>query len=130
MSTQRTLALSYLLIGVLVALTLEALLGSVVARVGALAPLNHEVAGIQNWTWTTLIAFAGAGALGWFAWRDARVHGPATEVVEELQRVTWPSAAETRTATWAVIIATFVCAVLLGAFDYFWSFATAQVYSP
>ena len=47
-----------------------------------------------------------------------------------MTRVTWPTAAETRAATYAVIVATLVCAVMLGFFDYGWGMLTETVYKP
>lgn len=130
MSTQRILLLSYLIIGVLLALTLEALLGSAFGSITALGFFNRSLFGFEGWTWTTLVAFAIAGSAALYCWRSTRVRTLSTEVVEELQRVTWPTMAETRAATWAVIVATIVCAVMLGLFDYGWGLLTESVYNP
>jgi preprotein translocase subunit SecE len=51
------------------------------------------------------------------------------EVALELRRVTWPSLRETRAATIAVIVASLVAAVILGAFDLFWGWLSATVYN-
>lgn len=129
MSTQRLLLLSYLVLGVILALVLEQ---AIVALGGfsALAFLNRSLFGLEGWNIATIVAFAIALGVGVFCWRDPRVKGPATEVVEELQRVSWPTLAETRTATYAVIVASFVCAILLGLFDYGWGMVTQSVYAP
>jgi preprotein translocase subunit SecE len=42
--------------------------------------------------------------------------------------VTWPTLRETRAATIAVIVATLVASVILGAFDLFWGWLSASVY--
>jgi len=130
MSTQRVLLLSYLVIGLLLGLVLSEFFSSAVASVAFLAPLGHDVLGLTGWTWSDTLAFALTIGFGLYAWRAANLRQPATEVVEELQRVTWPTAGETRAATWAVIIASGVVALLLGVFDYGWALVTEQVYAP
>lgn len=129
MSTQRILLLSYIVLGLILALVLEQAVAAL-GGFGALAFLNRSLFGLEGWTYATLIAFAIVAAAAVFSWRDQRVHGPAVEVVQELQRVTWPTLAETRTATYAVIVASFVCAIMLGLFDYGWGMITQQVYKP
>ncbi len=42
--------------------------------------------------------------------------------------MTWPSWRETRAATIAVIVASFVAAAILGFFDYGWGALAAWVY--
>jgi preprotein translocase subunit SecE len=68
-------------------------------------------------------------ALTVYCWFSPKVRGPATQVIEELQRVTWPTWPETRAAAVAVVVASAVCAVLLGAFDYGWGAVTRAIYS-
>ena len=129
MSTQRILLLSYIVLGVLLGLVLEQGV-SALGGIGALSFLNRSLFGLEGWTWATLVGFALALGIALYTWRDPRVHAPAIQVVEELQRVTWPTIAETRAATYAVIVATLVVAVMLGLFDYGWGMLTQQVYSP
>jgi preprotein translocase subunit SecE len=53
------------------------------------------------------------------AYRNTKLNEISYEVASELRKVTWPSMPEIRTATAAVIIASAVCAVVLGVFyDY------------
>lgn len=130
MSTQRILLLGYIVLGVLIGLTLDQLVGGLLGRVPALGFLSHELFGIEGWTWSTVLGFALALALALFCWKDERVRRPATQVVEELQRVTWPTASETRAATIAVIVATAIISIILGAFDYVWAFVTQRIYDP
>jgi preprotein translocase subunit SecE len=130
MSTQRMLLLAYIVLGVLVGLTLEQLLGGVFSSVTALGFFNHSLFGFEGWSYGTLVSYALAGGLALFCWRDPRVKGPATQVVEEMARVSWPTMAETRAATLAVILATLICAAMLGVFDYGWGMITETVYKP
>lgn len=130
MSTQRILLLGYIVLGVLVGLTLDQLVGGLLGRLPVFSFLNHELFGLEGWTWSTLLGFGIALGLALFCWKDSRVRKPATQVVEELQRVTWPTAAETRAATIAVLVATAIISVILGAFDYVWAFVTQRIYNP
>ena len=130
MSTQRKLLLSYLVLGVLLGLTLEHLLERLGAGVSFLSLLGRPFLGLEGWTYATLLGYGGAIATALYCWRAPRVRQPAEEVVEELGRVTWPTLSETRAATWAVIVATLVCAVILGLFDYGWGRLTQAVYGP
>ena len=50
-------------------------------------------------------------------------------IVHELKRVTWPTKAETSSATIVVIITVIIAAILMGIFDYFWAFATDYILS-
>jgi preprotein translocase subunit SecE len=128
MNTQRILLLSYIVLGLLLALVLEqGFIG--LGGYTFLGFLVRSAFDIEN-IGAKALGFGAAGAIALWSWRDARVKTPATEVVEELQRVTWPTRAETFAAAWAVIIATLVCAVILGIFDYGWGLVTQQVYAP
>lgn len=126
-ATERVRLLSYLVLGVLVGLALENLLSSV-SGVSFLGFLRSSLFGLEGWTYATVLGYGLAAAIGVFAWRDPRVKEPATQVVEEMSRVTWPTLAETRAATYAVIVATLVCAAMLGLFDYGWGMLTQSVY--
>lgn len=48
----------------------------------------------------------------------------ASEVVEELSKVTWPSRQETGSATVVVIVTVLICAAYLGLFDAVWLYLT------
>jgi preprotein translocase subunit SecE len=61
-------------------------------------------------------------------WRHQRAHAVSLEVAGELKKVTWPSLRETRAATVAVVVATFVAALVLGLFDFVWARLSALVY--
>lgn len=128
MSTQRTLLLAFIVLGVLVAMVLGQLIASL-GGIGPLGFLNDTVLDIENF-WANAIGFAIALGTGLYCWKSERIHAAGIQVVEELQRVTWPTWAETKAATVAVIVATFIVAVMLGVFDYGWAWATQQIYNP
>ncbi len=71
-------------------------------------------------------AIAAGAALA--TWRNQRAQAVSLEVAGELKKVTWPSFRETRAATVAVVVATFVAAVVLGLFDFVWARLSALVY--
>ena len=128
MSTQRILLLAYIVLGTLVGLALQHLFGGPVSNIHALNFLSGTVFGVDLF-WGGAVGFVLAGALAVFCWFDPRVKVPATQVVEELQRVTWPSFAETKSSTIAVLVTSIICALLLGMFDYGWGAVTKAIYS-
>jgi len=129
MSTQRYVLLSYIVLAFLLGLVLERLVGSVAGAVPFLGFLNTTTFGTERFG-AAAVGYALAIGLALYAWFNVRIKTLGTEVVEELQRVTWPTWPETRANTIAVIAATVICAVLLGLFDYAWNAVTEQIYSP
>lgn len=71
-----------------------------------------------------LIGVIAAAGLTFSLWRSPRVFAVASETVGELRKVTWPTRKETSQATVVVIILVIICAIFLGIFDFFWSWAT------
>ena len=69
---------------------------------------------------TTLIAYALGVAAATFALKHRPTFQLATEVVDELTKVTWPSREETGNATVVVIMTVIICSVFLGVFDFLW----------
>jgi preprotein translocase subunit SecE len=80
----------------------------------------------------TLIA-SGAAVLAcgvaFALYRNDRIYELASEVTNELRKVSWPSRAETRSATVVVIITVLIFAVILGVYDAFWQWLTTRIYS-
>ncbi len=131
MSTQRILLLSFIVLGSLIAQALDNLLESLFRAVPFLGILNQkfQVPGLDTWSYGTLIGSGCSLALALYCWRAPKGREPAEQVVEEMTRVTWPTVAETRAATYAVIVATLISAVILGFFDYGWGLLTTMIYS-
>jgi preprotein translocase subunit SecE len=78
-----------------------------------------------------LIAYAGyavAALAAGITWKNRRAHAVSMEVAAELKQVTWPSMRETRAATVAVVVATFMAAIILGLFDFVWARLSTLVY--
>ena len=82
----------------------------------------------EDWPITAVSGFVVAMVAAFVAWRTPRIRTLSLEVTSELKKVTWPSLRETRAATIAVIAATFVAALILGAFDYVWAWLSARIY--
>jgi preprotein translocase subunit SecE len=82
----------------------------------------------DEWRLTTVLGFALAAAAAVVVWRTPRTQRVSLEIASELKKVTWPTLRETRAATVAVVIATFVAAVILGLFDYVWAAISSRIY--
>ena len=88
----------------------------------------NDFAVLGDWTVSTIVGFALAAGLAVALWRVPKTQQVSLEIALELRRVTWPSARETRAATVAVIVASAVAAVILGVFDFVWSWLSSKVY--
>jgi len=120
---KRIVAIAYVLAAIAVGVFLE----KVTALVLGYTRVNDfEVAG--GWSLSTFIGFALAAVLAVVIWRIPKTQSVSLEIALELRRVTWPSLRETRAATVAVIVASFVAAAILGLFDMVWSWLSAKIY--
>src|SRR5438445_220620 len=84
----------------------------------------------NDWTWASIIGLAIAAAVALYLWNRQDTHDVSLEIAAELRKVSWPSLAETRAATVAVIVASLIAAVLLGFFDVAWQFLTDKIQNP
>ena len=82
----------------------------------------------EDWRLTTVLGFAMAAAAAVVVWRTPKTQTVSLEIASELKKVTWPTLRETRAATVAVVVATFVAAVILGLFDYVWAAISSRIY--
>jgi preprotein translocase subunit SecE len=120
---KRIVAIAY----VLAAIALGIFLEKVVELVFGAAGWN-DTAVFSDWTLSTVIGFALAGAVAIAGWRLPRTQQVSLEIALELRRVSWPSMRETRASTLAVIVASFIAAIILGFFDSVWSWLSSQIY--
>jgi len=88
----------------------------------------NDAAVLGDYTVTTLVGFGGAAVAAVVTWQVERTRTLSLQVAEELRRVTWPSVRETRAATVAVILASAIAAVILGVFDFVWSWLSRSIY--
>src|SRR5207245_1637822 len=109
---------------------LEHLLTAIFGLWHVTQPLTTPRFGTDSWTYASLIGLGIAFAGAFYLWRRPDTHEVSIEIAAELRKVTWPSMAETRAATIAVIVASLVAAVLLGLFDVFWQFLTDKIQNP
>jgi preprotein translocase subunit SecE len=110
MDPKRLLVIVFLVLGSVLALFFGHMLDLIWTRVGWSNPVLFE--GL-DWRPTSLIGFIlAAGTVAWvyFA-KEPRAY--AEEAASELMRVVWPSAAEVRVSTIAVVITSFVAAFFL-----------------
>jgi preprotein translocase subunit SecE len=112
---------------VLAAIAVAVFFEKILALVFSYARVN-DFSIFGGWTLSTLVGFAIAAVLAFALWRVPKVRETSLEVALELGRVTWPSLRETRAATVAVVVATFVAAIVLGVFDFLWGRLSALVY--
>ena len=128
MTNNRLVAIGYVLLGLFAGLFLEHVLLLVFGSWAVTQPLTRPL--YNEWTWSSIIGLAIAAAVGLYLWNLPRTHGVSLDIASELKRVSWPSLAETRAASIAVIVATVIAAVLLGMFDVFWQFLTDKIQNP
>ena len=88
----------------------------------------NDTAVLGDWTVSTIIGYGIAAVAAFLTWRSPRIQHLGMEVAGELKKVTWPSMRETRAATVAVVVATFIAAIILGAFDFVWARLSSLVY--
>ena len=69
---------------------------------------------------TRVLAYAIGISAAVFVLKHQPTFQLASEVVDELSKVTWPSREETGNATVVVIVTVVICAAYLGAFDAIW----------
>ncbi len=69
---------------------------------------------------TNLVAYCIAATAALFVLLHRPTRQVAGEVVEELSKVSWPSRAETGSATVVVIVTVVICSLFLGFFDVMW----------
>ena len=121
---KRLVAVFYVFAAVVVGVFLERIFAGILS----LARANDPALLGDDWTLSTVVGYAIAAVAAIVVWRNARVRTVSLEVASELKKVTWPSMRETRAATVAVVVATFIAAVILGIFDYVWARLSALIY--
>jgi len=116
MDSKRLLAIVFLTLGAVLALFLGHMLELLWTRMGWSNPTLFEGLG---WRTTSLLGFALAlGAVAW-AYFAKKPRAYSEEAATELMRVVWPTWAEIRVSTMAVVITSFVAAFFLFLVDTF-----------
>ena len=112
---------------VLAAIAAGKFLEMVFALAFSYARFNDAVV-LEGWNVSTFVGFAVAAVVAVVVWRIPKTQSASLEVALELRRVTWPTLRETRAATVAVIVASFVAAIILGGFDAVWAWLSSLIY--
>ena len=120
---KRYVAIAYVLAAIAIGVFLEKIFALAFAYVRV---NDFEV--FSGWSLSTFLGFGTAAIAAVVVWRIPRTQTVSLEVALELRRVTWPSVRETRAATVAVIVASALSAVILGLFDFLWSWLSSQLY--
>ncbi|OFV80509.1 MAG: preprotein translocase subunit SecE [Acidobacteria bacterium RBG_16_64_8] len=113
---------------VLAALALGVFLEKILGLAFSYTRWNDPAVFGEDWTLTTIIGFALAATAALVVWRMPKTQTVSLEIAGELKKVTWPTLRETRAATVAVVVATAIAAVILGAFDSLWSWLSGKIY--
>ncbi|MBI4041164.1 MAG: preprotein translocase subunit SecE [Deltaproteobacteria bacterium] len=74
-----------------------------------------------------LIPLVIGGGIFWGLYNNTKSYVYATEVVQELKKVTWPKSLDVRSATIVVIIAVILAGSLLGLIDTVWSYIIRNI---
>ena len=131
MTNQRLVGIAYVVLAILAGIFLEHVLAAAFGIWTVTQMLTRPLFGNDSsWTYSTFIGLAIAAAVAIYLWTKPSTHDGSIEIAAELRKVSWPSLAETRAASIAVIVATLVAAVLLGLFDVFWQFLTDKIQNP
>ncbi len=121
---KRLVAIFYVFAAIALGVFCEKILGLVFSY----ARINDPAVLGEDWTLTTVLGYAIAVVAAVVTWRNQRAHKVSLEIAGELKKVTWPSMRETRAATVAVVVATFIAAIILGLFDFVWARLSALIY--
>jgi len=106
-------ALFFLFAGLVVAFVLHRSAESIFS----LARINNAPVLGDNFPLSALIGAVIGLGVAVTLFNVPRTHNLAGEVVDELNKVAWPTAAETRVNTMVVIVTSVVASLILGVFD-------------
>jgi preprotein translocase subunit SecE len=120
---KRYVAIFYVLATIAVGKTLEKL-----TEIAFSLTRFNDAPVLAGWNVSSVVGFAVAIVAAVVVWRIPKTQTVSLEVALELKRVTWPSLRETRAATVAVVVASFIAAIILGVFDFIWGRLSALVY--
>jgi preprotein translocase SecE subunit len=120
-SRQRYVVVGILLLGLLAGISLAHGLGWTWVQLGW---DDMPMFGMRELPLTRVIATVLGLAAIIFALKHQQTYQLATEVVDELSKVSWPTREETGNATIVVVVTVLLCSVYLGLFDAFWLWVT------
>ncbi|MGC3998435.1 MAG: preprotein translocase subunit SecE [Anaeromyxobacter sp.] len=118
---KRIVVIFYVLAALAIGVFLEKVIGKVMAGLSWNDPV--VVPGF-GYSLSTALGYGLAAIAAVVLWRIPKTQSVSMEIALELRRVTWPTMRETRAATIAVIVASFIAAIILGVFDWVWGTAS------
>jgi preprotein translocase subunit SecE len=124
---KRVVGVFYVASAIIIGVFLSKLLASIFNAAGV-NDFRLDFGFVQAGSLSGLIGYGVAVVAAVIVWRMPRTQQVSLDVALELRRVTWPSWRETRAATVAVIVASFIAAVILGLFDFGWSHLADLIY--
>ena len=124
LSKQRYVIVAILVMAILLAMTLARGFEWTWVYLGIQDPYMF---GVRQLPLTALIAYGISLAAVVFCLKHEAIRTLATEVVDELSKVVWPTREETGQATVVVVITVLICSVFLGVFDAVWMWLTDRL---
>jgi preprotein translocase subunit SecE len=115
MTPERLVVIFTLCLAIVLVLFLKHVLAPVWVAVGL--PDRPLIEGAEEWTYSSLVAIALAGAAIGGCWASPKIRHLAFETASELMRVTWPTWEETKVSTVAVVVASIVAGLILFCID-------------
>lgn len=130
-SNKQLVLLGFILLGVAAVVFLAKVLGSFW---GYFNWYDYPLLG-ENFTLSTLVVLGVVTGVGVWLGRREDVWMVSSEIVVELKKVTWPNIrpwfsmkSEVWAGAYVVIVTVIIFAVILGVFDFFWSWMTSHIY--
>jgi len=130
MTNTRIVVVGLIVLALLTGLFLEHVLWEVFRAIPATHFMTNPLWGDSGWTPSSLLGLGLSFGAAAYVWLTPKTRDVALDIVAELRKVSWPSLAETRAATIAVIVASLIAAVLLGLFDVVWQTLTDKIQNP
>ena len=115
---KRLVAMAYLIFALAGGMFFSRVVAALISGLRIAGGNDLELLGVEGLTASLVIGFALSIGGVLFCYLNPRIHAGSLDIAAELKRVTWPSAAETRVSTVAVIIASLVAAGVLFTFDF------------
>jgi preprotein translocase subunit SecE len=124
LSKQRYVVVAFLVTGLLTSMTLARGFEWLSIYLGFEDP---AIFGIRQLPLTALFSYGISAAGIVFCLKNEAIAHWASEVVEELSKVVWPTREETGQATVVVVVTVIICSVFLGLFDAIWLWLTDRL---
>ncbi len=115
MDAKRIVGIAYVVFAIVGVLFFTSLIESIFA---ALRWSNPMLLGVDQLSPASLIAFLITAGIIIACCVNKKVYSGSLDVATELKRVTWPTLAETKVSTIAVIIVSAIASIILFGFDF------------